>query len=495
MSSANNVVGAMAAYLTQGTAATNVSNVTSAKKSSQTAATSFDSILNKVSDSLIQTRTTDVSKQVNQAVDAAKQVKKSDISAKADTVNNAENNSTDRDSGLQEVNDEAQVMTATGQANETQGTEADTKLQEAITEDGKELIAQIAETFDLSEEDIVGAMQVLGLMAADLLQPSNLQMLVTQVTGQEQAIDLITDSDIYTSLQDLMEGAESMKSELMNEFDLSEEGLQTAIEENKNSFNQQLQTQLDEESPEVIVNERTNEVRTEMNPRTNAPQSEAFTDKVPAEEKPVEVIAESPKNPGENKGNFQSGAESSNLFNQVMNNIADAAANVDASAQVSYTDRAQMEDIIRQITEKITISAKAEETSMELQLHPASLGNVNVLLTSGKDGIVAKFTAQNHLVKEAVEASMVSLQQKFDEQGIKVNAIEVTIQSHGFEQNLEQGRDRQSGQADGDKKVKPLRRINLSELEDEEVEEITSDAERIAVQMMAANGNSVDFSA
>ena len=178
-----------------------------------------------------------------------------------------------------------------------------------------------------------------------------------------------------------------------------------------------------------------------------------------------------------------------------MNNIADAAANVDASSQVSYTDRAQMEDIIRQITEKITISAKAEETSMELQLHPASLGNVNVLLTSGKDGIVAKFTAQNQIVKEAVEAQMVQLQQKFDEQGIKVNAIEVTIASHQFEQNLEQGNDRQPGQSEAEKKVKSLRRINLSELADEEADEIESDAERIAVQMMAANGNSVDFSA
>ena len=102
-----------------------------------------------------------------------------------------------------------------------------------------------------------------------------------------------------------------------------------------------------------------------------------------------------------------------------MNNIADAAVRAEGSDLVSYSDRAQMENIIRQITEKITISAKAEETSMELQLHPASLGNVNILLTSGKDGIVAKFTAQNVLVKEAVEAQMIQLQQKFDEQGIR----------------------------------------------------------------------------
>ena len=90
---------------------------------------------------------------------------------------------------------------------------------------------------------------------------------------------------------------------------------------------------------------------------------------------------------------------------------------------------------------------------------------------------------------------MIQLQQKFDEQGIKVTSIEVTIASHGFEQNLEQGNDRQSKEAASDRKVKTLRRINLGELEENEEIEAQSEAERIALQMMAANGNMVDFSA
>ena len=487
MSSANNVIGAMAAYLTQGTAAVNVSNVKSAKNSSQTAVTSFDSVLNKVSDSLIQTRTTD----------ASKQTKTADTATKTENIKKY-------DPLTQEVKGSVENTAATSQTNETQLNEAETELQEAITADVKELIGKIADTFDVTEEDIVNAMQILGLMAADLLQPANLQQLVTEITGQEHAIELITDSDIYTSLQDLMEGAESMKSELMNEFDLSEEGLQTAIEQNNKSFAEQLQTQSQEqaqnktdENPEITGNIRETEVKENVdNMKTTAQQSEAFTDKAPTEEKTVEIVTENSKNNSGNKnGNFQKGAETSNLFNQVMNNISQAAANVEATAQVSYTDRAQMEDIIRQITEKITISSKAEETSMELQLHPASLGNVNILLTSGKDGIVAKFTAQNQVVKEAVEAQMLQLQQKFDEQGIKVTSIEVTIASHGFEQNLEQGNERQTDNSSADKKIRPLRRINLSELEDEEVELLTSDADRIAASMMAAYGNSVDFSA
>jgi flagellar hook-length control protein FliK len=293
-----------------------------------------------------------------------------------------------------------------------------------------------------------------------------------------------------------MEGAESMKDGLMNEFDLSEEELQAGISNAKDNFRQMLEEGLEgtvseEDQAVAPLDPNANAVK---DTKTDAPQSEAFTDQPMVEEKKVEITTNSSKEGG-NKNSLQSGAESSNLFNQVMNNIADAAAGVEGSDMVSYADREQMENIIRQITEKITISAKNEETSMELSLHPASLGNVNILLTSGKDGIVAKFTAQNQIVKEAVEAQMVQLQQKFDEQGIKVTSIEVTIASHGFEQNLEQGNERHSGEAEAEKKVKSLRRINLSDLEANEEAEAQSDAEKIALQMMAANGNMVDFSA
>lgn len=498
MSSANNMVSTMAAYLVQGTAATNVSNVTSAKDTSKAAGTSFDMVLNKVSDTFVQSKSTDVSKQVNQSIEDTKQPNEAvqtkdtnNVSLQADNSRETENTNAE----LQDVNDQAEGQ-ATVVTEETTGTEADTKLQEVVNEAGKEMVKNIADEMGITEDDVIGAMQVLGLMAVDLLNPANIAQMITQISGQEETIDLITDTDIYTSLQDLMEGAESMKSGLMNEFDLSEEELQSGIAEAKETFGKTLEGVAEEklnENENVVL--KTDEAASEVkNTKTDAPQSEAFTDRPIEEEKKVEITTGSSREGG-NKNSFGSGAESSNLFNQVMNNIADAATSVEGAGMDSYTDRAQMENIIRQITEKITISTKNEETSMELSLHPASLGNVNILLTSGKDGIVAKFTAQNQLVKEAVEAQMVQLQQKFDEQGIKVTSIEVTIASHGFEQNLEQGGGRHPGEAEGERKVKSLRRINLGDLEDTEEVEAESDAERIALQMMAANGNMVDFSA
>lgn len=487
MGGANSAVSAIAAYMTQGAAA-NVSNVSYQKNSSKAAITSFDNILNKVSDTFVQTKTVDVSKDVNKQLASSKETTDADTKTVnlKDMTNNVKSvNENPADTAA--IDDQTVV-------NETENQVVDEKLQEAINEAGEEIISQIAETFDISEEEIVDAMQVLGLMAADLLNPANLTQLVTEIQGQGEAIDLITDSDIYTSLQDLMEGAESMKSGLMNEFNLSEEDLQAAIEDAKQGFGAALENAADETAKFLNGEELSEEFGKEIDlSKANASVSEALQSSE-TEEMPI-VVETDNKNSGENKGNLQGEAQSTNLFNQVMNNIADAATEVEASSFNSYTDRTQMEDIIRQITERITITQSQTDTSIEMQLHPASLGHVNILLTSGKDGIVAKFTAQNEIVKEAVEAQMAQLQQKFNEQGIKVTSVEVTIASHGFEQNLDQQGDRQPKETSQDKKVKGLRRINLSEVSGDEEIEPESEAEKIAVSMMEANGSTVDFSA
>ncbi len=505
MSSTTNNVGAMLTYMQKSTAAVSVSSITELSTKAGNAANSFSNVLNKTSDALVQAKD-NKSQITDNAVKQGKSSQGKDVARSNDSngsqkaIGNSKN-STDNLQNKQSTDN----VTKVDETN-TKSMEADEKLQEAIGEAGKELVSKMAQALDISEEDILSAMEILGLMAGDLLNPENVQLLVTEVIGEDKALDLLTDTDLYATMQDLMEGANSMRSELLNEFDLSEEDLNLAID----SFDDELKAVVDgqkkegpsdntEKVPEVIVNEAGDEISKDI----KAPQSkeqipeikvDAGSEEVEITEfKPVEETSESSNNHKETKDGLNDGGQNANLFNQLINNITEAVDSGSASA-ISYTDRAQMENIIRQITEKITISAGNGETSMELQLHPAHLGNVNILLTSTKDGIVAKFTAQNELVKEAVESQMVALQQKFDAQGVKVTAIEVTIASHAFEQNLEQDQQGQAyEQAEGRSK-KSLRRINLSEITEFEEEDM-SEEELIAAKVMEMNGNTVDYSA
>lgn len=505
MSSTTNNVGAMLTYMQKSTAAVNVSSITELSTKAGNAANSFSSVLNKTSDALVQAKD-NKSQITDNAIKQGKSNLEKDVARSDD--NNGSQKAIDNNKNSAENLQSKQSADNVTKLDETdtKSMEADEKLQEAIGEAGKELVSKMAEALDISEEDILSAMEILGLMAGDLLNPENVQLLVTEVIGEDKALDLLTDTDLYATMQDLMEGADSMRSELLNEFDLSEEDLNLAID----SFDDELKAVVDgpkkegpsdntEKVPEVIVNEAGDEISKDM----KAPQSKELMPEIKAEAgseeveiaefKPVEETNDSSNNNKETKGGLNESGQNANLFNQLINNITDAVDSGPVST-VSYTDRAQMENIIRQITEKITISAGNGETSMELQLHPAHLGNVNILLTSTKDGIIAKFTAQNELVKEAVESQMVALQQKFDAQGVKVTAIEVTIASHAFEQNLEQNQQgHEYEQAEGRFK-KPLRRINLSEISEFEEEDM-SEEELIAAKVMEMNGNTVDYSA
>ena len=466
MGSANNTVGAIFPYAGKGTAALNVSsgqNLRTEKEKS-----GFESIFNMVSDASSQKNT------------IAREVKGKDLETAGTKIDTARQNK------------RPEIV-------ETEGKEANKELQNAISEDGKKLIKQIAEETDLSEEEIVSVMEMLGFNASDLLKPENMIQLFNQLSSEEDGLNIILNPELSDSLNKLLESVNEIRNDLFEEFNIAPEELNSYIE----SF---------EEMTDAVTTmsklpiKQSMEIPTEKEETDTSDISELSEEKIlkttdhPKTTKEPETINENnpevifkPVEESQQKGSNTS--EHTNLFNQLINNLSENQVKVPETENIiSYTDRARMEDIVRQIADKITITAGETESSMELQLHPASLGNVNILLTSSKDGIVAKFTAQNEIVKEAVESQMVQLQQKFDEQGIKVTSIEVTIASHAFEQNLHQDNNERQDNNEAQRGGRGLRRINLAEFDPEEENEM-SEAEMIAAQMMAYNGNSIDFSA
>jgi flagellar hook-length control protein FliK len=550
MSSTTNSVGQMVAYMTQSAAAVSISSVTSVKYGATKTANNFDSFLNKASNTVsqndVKTVNTDTVKNQKAPITDKKAYKFVDEKAPEknsdDGLNKFEDNPNPIDGKAKEpdvIHDEQdkvienepietepvnpQIITQPEEIFINDGN----MLQTAIVETGKEFVSKIAEALDIDEEDILNAMQVLGLSFGDLLNQQNIQLIVETAGGTDKALDLITDSDLYAKMQDLFEGAEGMRSELLNEFELSENDFQSIVKTIANDFSKVIETNAvetdisvtndteeivaDAKEPEVIVNNTkapevvVSETGDNKAKEIKAPLSKENTPEIQDDEqsneiettefKPVEETTETAKeNRKGNESGLNESGQNTNPFNQLLNNISDAV-NVESMGNTSYTDRAQMENIIRQITEKITISTGTTESSMELQLHPAHLGHVNILLTSTKEGIIAKFTAQNQIVKEAVESQMVQLQEKFEQQGIKVTAVEVTIASHAFEQNLQQGDENSKFNEQQAKSKKSLRRINLSEFADIEDEEELSESDLLAAKVMEMNGNTVDYSA
>lgn len=480
MSSATNTVGLLTT-MKQSTAAIRVSFTGNLKADAKTSGSKadFDSILGQLGSQ-----------------------KNGEASQKPEVVStkDVKNDTTDYSKTPNEVETNTEKVTQTPKEDtkkpvdtkETDGKEAENELQNAISEDGKKLIRELSEMTNVTEDEIIAAMQMLGITDMNLLNPENIIQIVNEVLPEENGIDLIADTQLSGQLGDILKDAKDMKEQIVEDFDITQEDLEEAIK-NPEPKQEPVKAENKEEVEVtfVKVEPKDQDVDKLFKPldKVEFTRSDEHIDTI----RPLEETASETSQNSQNKGSdLTKGNEGSGAFNQLLGNIVDAAVEDIAPTENPYTARVQMEDIIRQITDRITVSKGPEETSMELQLHPANLGHVNILLTSGKDGITAKFTAQNEIVKEAVEAQMVQLQQKFSEQGIKVTSIEVTIASHAFEQNLDQQGENQSAKEQMEKNRKSLRRINLSALDEEEIED---EADALVKEMMAINGNSIDYSA
>ena len=128
-------------------------------------------------------------------------------------------------------------------------------------------------------------------------------------------------------------------------------------------------------------------------------------------------------------------------------------------------------------------------------MNPENLGKLYLNISEREGVIRAQITVQNAAVKEALEVQLVELRQSLNQQGIKVDAIEVTVGAHEFEQNLEENaREEEQMQQQMQESKKGTRRsLNLNELDG--LSGLMSEEEQLAAQIMKDNGNQVDLTA
>ena len=148
---------------------------------------------------------------------------------------------------------------------------------------------------------------------------------------------------------------------------------------------------------------------------------------------------------------------------------------------------ADAENVVKQVVEQIRVSVKADTSSFEMQLNPEHLGKIN-LQVAAKNGVVtAQIATENEAVKEALESQITALKESLNNQGIKVEAVEVTIASHEFERNLDDQREQGQQQENQKKRF----RFDVMEAAEEEL----TPADAVMRDIMLANGNQMNMMA
>ena len=149
---------------------------------------------------------------------------------------------------------------------------------------------------------------------------------------------------------------------------------------------------------------------------------------------------------------------------------------------------------MRQISQMTRIAVSQAETSIEMQLNPENLGKVYLQVVSRQGAITAQLAAQDEAVKQALESQLAVLKDNMNQQGLKVEAVEVTIASHEFERNLEENQKNPSQeQQEAETERASRRNIRMDSLD--ELEGLMSEEESLVAKMMSEQGNRMDLTA
>ena len=379
--------------------------------------------------------------------------------------------------GANKSNKNADIVTTNSTVKNVKTDNAVKENSNKMTQDVQNAVSDIKEkikkTMNVSDEDIESAMEQLGIIAEDLLDMQKLTDLVVALSGNTDSLEFLTDADSVSMLNDILEYAKSVTDNLEDVYNMDIDSIKEMLVSAKDDVKQSVK--------QSVVKE---DAQPEERPEA-ASQYELSN-----------VIAQKTKVQADNDNNAddkqqthmsdKASVQNENFTGNMAQNIQNAFSEI--IDEVSNVNEA---DIVRQVVEQIKVTTGQQLSSIEIMLNPENLGKVHIAVTARQGVITAQLTAQNEQVKAALENQMTALKEHFNNQGVKVESVEITVQSHGFEsqQNLEGNNSEQAGQ-----EKKTHRKLDLSSLEELEESDMTD--EEIRAKDAIVNGDSsVEYSA
>jgi len=378
-----------------------------------------------------------------------------------------------------------------------------------ITDDiSSQIVEKVTDDLDISEDELNNAMQLLGLTAMDLLNPANLSALYCEVTGNASDPQaLVLNADFTALFNDVSQVAsendaqldllsqltasddgEILDADIVSSADTTEKTVDSSYDDTAAS-GQNINDTADEAVKVYDGGTQDSSYQNSDEGTSSGETGNGITSDENAEKTQVDSSFD---DSGERVLHHDDGTHSDN---SMLHASVSEQLNTDTSFEMSQSQsrlRVDTTDIIRQIVDSMSISNTTEESAINLQLTPESLGRMYINVSQKNSEISARIAVSNEAVKEALQTQMVNLKEALNNSGIRVNEVEITVASHEFERNLEQGAANDSRQQES------TNSYNGSNSSDSGIDsDMMQDRaeERLVTQIMRDNGNSVDFTA
>ena len=367
------------------------------------------------------------------------------------------------------------------------------QAEKAVEAAAAMMLTQAAETLHITEGEVQELLGGLDMTEADLLNPEGMKALVLAAAGETDACSFMTNEELMADFKELQSSLAEAMTQASEATGLDAEAVAVLFE---NAGMQEAQADMGEA---VLAAEQVLSAQTEAEPEPTEESSEVHTEQSlvkdsGTEEDGAQIMLERSLAGREADRGEEKPLAGETPQNPFLQNVqVHTAQETVQTAEGTAVFRPDTELIMNQITDYMKAQVSEGMSELEMQLHPESLGSLHVRLIAKEGMVTAQFTAQNDAVKAALESQMIQLQETFEEQGVKVEAIEVMVASHKFDRNLSQNSGQQEGASDRQPARAKVRRLNLG---DETLEEENLDAEeQLAADIMRQNGGTVDYMA
>lgn len=396
-----------------------------------------------------------------------------------DNLINVQNTNTNKISAKNNTSEDKSSVTGSAKNADTSSisdvnSKADNKdVTDTVKEVCEDIKDAIKEEFDVSDEDIKVAMELLGLTVLDLLSTAKVAELIEQLTGTD-ALTLITNEDMMQSFNNIINVVDEANADIAGMLGVKTEEVGIVLGQN-------------DIAPVVNSEDTAKQDNVKESDAKNADDN--INQTVDNQESLSEVLAKkiTTESDGKAKNNMSESNEANNkvtyadVADNMISNITDTFADI-ITEDISTVKEA---DIVNQVIDSVKLMASRELTSMEVMLNPEHLGSVHITVTARNGIVSAQIAAQNEQVKTALENQMVTLREQFESQGLKVDAVEITVMAHSFEAGQNFGQS-ESERKQGESKVH--RKLDLSSFDDELEEDLESTA-----PAPKAEGSSVEY--
>lgn len=470
-----------------------------AKKSGNAAATTKSATKTQTANS--QKTSSDSLRDVSDSSDTANKI---NGSSKTDAKISNQSVNDDKNDVVKDVDDNFSPVDEKDDGNDETSKRASEIFNELFT-----MLSSIADTLGINLKDVTDYVKSENLTSGDLLDINSFKMIIVETDGLNDVSGLLTSEKGFSDLNSISnlvdnflnsdamkqletgmtEGSIDVDSLLQNfndVFDKVDEFLEKlmAMLDNGLSGNEALELFTSGKASEAMGNlaafGTTENVNSKAEDEAAGTAKDAVMDVNPetvGSEEEANAGQETVAAPAEPENTNQSGTETNanadadpNSYSNLLNKASQEArtghtdkGNVTLTQTQAFANIAQsveeltqtetlpegvtVKDIMDQIESQIKTIKYPERTSLEMVLHPENLGKVFINVTSHAGELKATLMVQNEAARNALQNQIADLKLQFENQGLKVDNVEVMLANEGFFNNngqSGQGADTQS---------------------------------------------------